>query len=104
MPTWNYLTVHAYGPVEFFEDADRLLEVVTRLTDLHERSGAEPWAVTERRRSSSKLSCAGSSVADADQPLEGKRKLSQNRNERIGRAWPPGSGRATGPPIAPWQS
>src|SRR5579871_1089864 len=35
VPTWNYLAVHAYGPVEFFEDADRLLDVVTRLTDLH---------------------------------------------------------------------
>src|SRR5262249_27694182 len=51
VPTWNYLAVHVYGPVEFFEDADRLLEVVTRLTNLHEdaltkSSGGEPWAVT----------------------------------------------------------
>lgn len=36
VPTWNYVAVHAYGPVEFFEDADRLLDVVTRLTDRHE--------------------------------------------------------------------
>ena len=36
VPTWNYLAVHAYGPVEFFEDAERLLDVVTRLTNLHE--------------------------------------------------------------------
>ena len=37
-PTWNYVAVHAYGPVEFFEDPDRLQEVVTRLTDLRELS------------------------------------------------------------------
>ena len=26
VPTWNYVAVHAYGPVEFFDDPDRLLE------------------------------------------------------------------------------
>ena len=35
------------GPVEFFEDADRLLDEVTRLTDLHEASRAGPWAVRD---------------------------------------------------------
>src|SRR5205085_7986026 len=33
VPTWNYVAVHAYGPVEFFDDADRLRKVVRRLTD-----------------------------------------------------------------------
>ena len=28
VPTWNYVTIHAYGPVEFFDDADRLLSHV----------------------------------------------------------------------------
>src|SRR5215468_5797201 len=32
VPTWNYVAVHAYGTIEFFEDADRLLDVITRLT------------------------------------------------------------------------
>ena len=58
VPTWNYVAVHAYGPLGFFEDADRLLEVVTRLTDLHERPGL-------------RLPIAR---------LEGKRKMSQNRS------------------------
>ena len=35
VPTWNYTAVHAYGAVEFFEDADRLLALVSRLTDHH---------------------------------------------------------------------
>lgn len=47
VPTWNYVAVHAYGPVEFFDDADRLLEVVTRVTDAHERSGKDRWAVSD---------------------------------------------------------
>ena len=47
VPTWNYVAVHAYGTPEFFDDPDRLREVVTRLTNLHEEPRAEPWAVTD---------------------------------------------------------
>lgn len=47
VPTWDYLAVHAYGPVEFYQDSARLLEVVTRLTDLHEEERADRWAVND---------------------------------------------------------
>jgi len=47
VPTWNYAAVHAYGPVEFFEDAERLHDVVTRLTNLYESAREKPWAVTD---------------------------------------------------------
>ena len=51
VPTWNYVTVHAYGPVEFFEDADRLLEVVTPADrPARGRPRAEPWAVADAPR------------------------------------------------------
>lgn len=81
VPTWNYVTVHAYGPVEFFEDADRLLEVVTRLTNLHERPRAEPWAVADAPEPFIRSQLRG--IVGLRMPiirLEGKRKLSQNRN------------------------
>jgi transcriptional regulator len=32
VPTWNYVAIHAYGPLTFYEDADRLLALVTQLT------------------------------------------------------------------------
>ncbi len=47
VPTWNYLAVHAYGPVEFFEDPARLLDVVSRLTDFHEGGNQVPWSVKD---------------------------------------------------------
>jgi transcriptional regulator len=80
VPTWNYIAVHAYGPVEFFEDASRLLDVVTRLTDQHERARAEPWAVDDapKRFVDGQLKA----IVGVRMPitrLEGKRKLSQNR-------------------------
>jgi transcriptional regulator len=81
VPTWNYVAVHAYGPAEFFEDPDRLLEVVTRLTNLHEQSRAEPWAVTDAPASFIRAQLKG--IVGLRLPItriEGKRKMSQNRS------------------------
>jgi transcriptional regulator len=89
VPTWNYLAVHAYGPVEFFEDPGRLLETVTRLTDLHERSRAEPWAVSDAPAPFIRAQLRA--IVGLRLPitrLEGKRKMSQNRTaaDRAGAA------------------
>ena len=47
VPTWNYVAVHAQGPIEFFHEQERLLDVVTRLPTLYEEPRAEPWAVDD---------------------------------------------------------
>ena len=47
VPTWNYTAIHAYGLLEFFDDKDQLLDVVTRLTNRHEGTRTAPWAVTD---------------------------------------------------------
>jgi len=81
VPTWNYVTVHASGPVEFFDDAERLLDVVTRLTNLHEGERAAPWAVSDAPPEFVQAQLRG--IVGLRMPiatLEGKRKLSQNRN------------------------
>ena len=81
VPTWNYVAAHAYGPVEFFEDADRLLEVVTRLTNLHEGGRASPWSVSDAPQDFIQSQLKG--IVGLRMPvarLEGKRKMSQNRN------------------------
>lgn len=82
VPTWNYLAVHAYGPVEFFHDADRLRDAVSRLTDRHEGERAEPWAVTDAPETFIASQLKG--IVGFRLPvtrLEGKRKLSQNRSD-----------------------
>lgn len=82
VPTWNYIAVHAYGPAEFFDDPDRLLELVTRLTDRHERSRAKPWAVTDAPAPFIRAQLRG--IVGVRMPIlriEGKRKMSQNRSE-----------------------
>lgn len=87
VPTWNYEAVHAYGPAEFFEDADRLRDVVTRLTDRYEKPRAEPWAVTDAPEPFINSQLRG--IVGLRIPLtriDGKRKLSQNRpaEDRVG--------------------
>jgi transcriptional regulator len=81
VPTWNYVAVHAYGPVEFFDDAGRLLDAVSRLTDLHESGRAAPWAVSDAPATFVQAQLRG--IVGLRMPitrLEGKRKMSQNRN------------------------
>lgn len=87
VPTWNYVAVHAYGAPEFFEDEDRLRDVVTRLTELHEAPRSEPWAVTDAPEPYIRSQLRG--IVGLRLPiarLEGKRKMSQNRSgaDRVG--------------------
>lgn len=82
VPTWNYVAVHAHGPVEFFEDADRLLDLVTRLTDLHEGARTGPWAVSDAPPEFVQAQLRGIvGLRMLVTRIEGKRKMSQNRNE-----------------------
>jgi transcriptional regulator len=81
VPTWNYVTVHASGPVEFFDDPARLMEAVRRLTDLHEADRGAPWAVADAPPEFIQAQLRG--IVGLRLPvtkLEGKRKMSQNRN------------------------
>lgn len=82
VPTWNYVAVHAYGPVEFFEDAERLRDVVTRLTNRYERPREQPWAVTDAPGQFIQSQLKGIvGLRLAITRIEGKRKMSQNRPE-----------------------
>lgn len=47
VPTWNYATVCAHGVPLVFDDEDRVLDVVTRLTQIHESGQAHPWQVSD---------------------------------------------------------
>lgn len=81
VPTWNYEAVHAYGPVEFFDDPARLLAIVTRLTNRHEAERAHPWAVGDAPDAYIRAQLKGIvGVRLEIARIEGKRKLSQNRS------------------------
>jgi transcriptional regulator len=80
VPTWNYIAIHAYGTIEFFDDPARLLNVVTRLTDQYETPRPQPWAVTDAPADFIQTMLRGIvGVSIRIDRLEGKYKMSQNR-------------------------
>jgi len=80
VPTWNYVTVHAYGPVEFISDPDILRGFVADLTRKHEAGRAQPWQVSDAPAdfiASQLRAIVGFRLRITR--LEGKWKMSQNR-------------------------
>lgn len=47
VPTYNYMTVHAYGRMRVMEDAARLHDLLRRLSDQHESGRSQPWRVDD---------------------------------------------------------
>jgi transcriptional regulator len=45
VPTWNYVTVHAYGRPEIVEPTPAVLMVLTKLAAHYEGTGAEAWGL-----------------------------------------------------------
>jgi transcriptional regulator len=81
VPTWNYLAVHAYGPLTFFDDPVRLLGVVTRLTESQEGRRAAPWSVSDAPPDF--VQGMLRAIVGFELPiarLEGKWKMNQNRS------------------------
>lgn len=93
VPTWNYEAVHAWGPLVVHDDPVWTLDLVTRLTDHHERrqhevdraaglDGPGPWAVADAPAEF--IEGQLRAIVGIEIPitrLVGKRKLSQNRPE-----------------------
>lgn len=81
VPTWNYVAVHARGPVEFFQERDRLLKVVSRLTELHEEGCPTSWSVADAPEEFIEgMLGAIVGVRVAILILDAKKKLSQNQS------------------------
>ncbi|MGH7118489.1 MAG: FMN-binding negative transcriptional regulator [Acetobacteraceae bacterium] len=82
VPTWDYIAVHAYGRLVFFDDREELLELVSRLTKIHEGTFPTPWAVSDAPEDFIAAQLKGIvGFRLAITRLEGKWKMSQNRPE-----------------------
>jgi len=80
VPTWNYVAIHASGPITVYEDPNKLLDVVTRLTERHEGSRRTPWAVNDAPADyiQRQLKAIVGFRLEIKE-LQGKWKMSQNR-------------------------
>jgi transcriptional regulator len=80
VPTWNYLAVHAYGEISFFDDPSQLRAHVSGLTQAHEATRSTPWAVGDAPSDYiDKMLGAIVGFKLMITRLEGKWKMSQNR-------------------------
>jgi transcriptional regulator len=82
VPTWNYVVVHASGPLKVIEDHEWLLTNVQKLTNLHEAGSPVPWKVSDAPEDFIRSQLKG--IVGLELPiqrLEGKWKVSQNRTE-----------------------
>ena len=82
VPTWNYSAVHLTGSVEVHDDPEWVRMAVTTLTERHEASRSEPWAVTDapdRFVDGQLKAIVGIEMTVTG--VEAKSKLSQNRSD-----------------------
>lgn len=82
VPTYNYIVVHAYGPLHIHDDVAWLRELVTRLTHRFEADRAAPWHVTDAPEMFIEKQLRA--IVGIEIPITkliGKWKVSQNRPE-----------------------
>jgi transcriptional regulator len=83
VPTWNYEVVHVHGRLTVHDDERFVRDVVGRLTRTNEASEQNPWKMGDSAPEfidSMLRSIVGIEIAIGR--LEGKSKLSQNREDR----------------------
>jgi transcriptional regulator len=82
VPTWNYVTVHAWGPPVIVEDPAWLLTQIGELTDANEGKRSEPWAVKDAPDAYVASQLKGIFGIEIEiARIEGKWKTSQNQPE-----------------------
>jgi transcriptional regulator len=83
VPTWNYVVVHAYGPLTVIQDEHWLLTNVEKLTNIHEAGSPVPWKISDAPEDYIKSQLRG--IVGLEIPIQrllGKWKVSQNKTER----------------------
>lgn len=80
VPTWNYMVVHAHGPLRIVEEAPWLRAQLEALTATHEAGQAQPWSMDDAPQDY--IATMMNAIVGIEIPimrLEGKWKLSQNQ-------------------------
>jgi len=78
VPTWNYVAVHAYGPLEIIADRGEFVELLRRMVDTFETGVENPWTLERSGEAVEKLLVGIVGFRIPIRRIEGKWKLSQN--------------------------
>ncbi|HYD53041.1 MAG TPA: FMN-binding negative transcriptional regulator [Gemmatimonadaceae bacterium] len=81
VPTWNYVAVHASGPLRYMEDREWLARHLERLTARHESHRERPWRIDDAPADYIERALGDIVGIELEvSRLEGKWKMSQNRS------------------------
>ncbi len=87
VPTWNYVAVHVYGQLSFFDDEQSLRDVLRRTVAKYEQPRATPWNWDESTEYSTRLLREIVGLRLTIERIEAKWKLNQNhpaeRRQRV---------------------
>lgn len=80
VPTWNYISIHAYGQGKLITETESVFKVLEKTIDNYEISYKQQW---EQLTTDYKMNLAKGIVAFeiVVKDLQAKKKLSQNRSE-----------------------
>lgn len=87
VPTWNYVVAHAHGVARAVEDRDWMLDMLNRLTSVHEVGQPVPWRVGDAPTDYiDRLLRTIVGIEISIDRLEGKLKASQDEDlqDRVG--------------------
>ncbi len=80
VPTWNYITVHAYGDGKIISEPNQSLEIMEKMITTHERDYLEQWGNLPINYKEKMLNAIVTFEITVTK-LEAKKKLSQNKSE-----------------------
>jgi len=80
VPTWNYAVVHAYGLPRIIDNPVEVYQLIRELVDFNEAGFENPWQVEAFAVYEQRLLAVVAFEIEITR-LEGKYKLSQNRND-----------------------
>ncbi len=78
VPTWDYVTVHAYGSAKLFESNQQTAELIEKLTDKYEQGQKNPWKAKNNYPDKMLNAVVGFEIVV--QELQGKVKIGQNKS------------------------
>ncbi len=80
VPTWNYITIHAYGQPHAIEDPSETADILRRLVEVNETDTTGNWSMSRLSSDNLKKQLKGVvAFRMRVNRIEGKLKLGQNR-------------------------
>lgn len=80
VPTWNYLSVHAYGKAALIDDKTQVAQLLEKMIGFYEAAYREQWnKLPDDYKHKMMNGITAFEIVVTD--LQGKKKLSQNRTE-----------------------